>query len=52
MSAETDKIKSRAKQRAQQIQQIQAGDKGWPLEDLGSPAEDETQTLRLSSPTR
>jgi hypothetical protein len=42
MRADADKIKSRAKQRAQQIQRIQAGDKGWPLEeDLGSPAEDD-----------
>jgi hypothetical protein len=42
MNTETDKIRSRAKQRAQQIQNLQAeAHEPRGEEDLGSPAEDD-----------
>jgi hypothetical protein len=42
MTTENDRIRSRAKQRAQEIQKIQAEDhEPAPAEDLGSPAEDD-----------
>jgi hypothetical protein len=55
MTTENDQIRSRAKQRLQQIQKIQAeGHQPAPQEDLGSPAEDdgEDATTRFAHEVR